>query len=520
MGAYSHITELYKSEPGEYLLSADEAITIARAYDCIMDVEGLTLDKNGKTAVNDENVSRIIKAIANKKIGAKRLCNIADKVLNGEWFTYVTWLEDLAINRSEAPIISQSINDISPGDESNDCEWVVHGRNQSRGQVLFESTKHGAYQTSDNAWIKFTEESSPQFFTLDTIHDRKTVLNIANRYLFLYQWELFTVNIIKRVYEFPNQKTNISTLIAIDGIPNSAFMPIRQGYATNAFSKINTRKNRLHTVTIDEYTGSTTFTAGDLRVEINRSDSESTEITATTQRLLDAIYADFTFKGGKDSRNIEIPLDEYMKLCNLSDRKETLRSVKKDLKSLLTLSLSVTHGKENWYDVRIFDRAGIWNGVICASFASSFLESIARYSVSYIPKAYFESDLRNNPNSSYFCKKISFHKGMNIGKSNENIISVQSLLNSTPELPTYSEMKERGRVKEKIIAPFERDMNALHPVFTWEYSHTKGEPLTQSELENMTYDTFKSLMVNIKWVDYPKEIIERELKKKDAHSQK
>ena len=54
-----------------------------------------------------------------------------------------------------------------------------------------------------------------------------------------------------------------------------------------------------------------------------------------------------------------------------------------------------------------------------------------------------------------------------------------------------------------IIEPFERDMDALDEAFTWEYCRSKGAPLTDEELTNMSYEIFKELLVKITWRAYP-----------------
>ena len=105
-----------------------------------------------------------------------------------------------------------------------------------------------------------------------------------------------------------------------------------------------------------------------------------------------------------------------------------------------------------------------------------------------------------HPHSISLGKKILDNKNTNIGKSNENIISVKALLQCT-SIPTYEDVKEKHKssYKEKIIQPFERDMNALYPTLTWSYCSKKGEPpLTDEELQKLNYDTFINLNVKYK----------------------
>jgi len=90
------------------------------------------------------------------------------------------------------------------------------------------------------------------------------------------------------------------------------------------------------------------------------------------------------------------------------------------------------------------------------------------------------------------------------------------------DLPTYEEvMKGNKNVKDRIIKPFERDMDALKPTLTWKYCHSKGKPLTKKEVADLTYAQFERLMVQITWNDYPKKAktadkAEKPGKKKDS----
>ena len=131
------------------------------------------------------------------------------------------------------------------------------------------------------------------------------------------------------------------------------------------------------------------------------------------------------------------------------------------------------------------------------------------YRVMPMAKKALAIDDRYNKSSYYFLTRLSEHVNMNCFKSNRDIISVQTLLNATPEIPTYDEV-ERGRhYRQQIIEPFERDMNALEKIgaIKWEYCHSNGLPLTDDELE-MSYDIFIKLLIKFELIGYP----ERELK--------
>ena len=269
---------------------------------------------------------------------------------------------------------------------------------------------------------------------------------------------------------------------------------------------------------IDAITDLATIERGGLTVQITDYVSKGIKLKASTHRLLDALTVRFAETGGK-SPTVEIPLSEYMDLCGLSDAKEARKQVKEDLEALYSLTLSYTgKGKHslNFADVRLCDAKGIMNGVIFLNFSRPLYGVLMQYPIMRLPNEYFKLNSKRNPNSSYFLRKISEQKNMNAGTPTENIISVQTLLNSTDELPRYEDIASTGRIDQRIIRPFERDMDALSNTLSWEYCHSKGAPLTAEELLNMDYSLFRSLLIKITWVDYPAEVAIKAIERREV----
>jgi hypothetical protein len=85
---------------------------------------------------------------------------------------------------------------------------------------------------------------------------------------------------------------------------------------------------------------------------------------------------------------------------------------------------------------------------------------------------------------------------MNIGKPNEDTISVQTLIDACPNYPTYEKiMKEDRAISRRIIEPFERDLNALSPSISWEYQGLNESP--------RNYQEFIAANIVIHWSTYP-----------------
>ena len=105
---------------------------------------------------------------------------------------------------------------------------------------------------------------------------------------------------------------------------------------------------------------------------------------------------------------------------------------------------------------------------------------------------------------------------MNINKSNENTISVKTLLECTPELPKYEEVMSSGKhVEQRIIKPFTRDMDAITS-FRWHYC---GKNAAQIE-EPDSYAEFEKSLIHIEWLDYPDQTKRMEAKKKRVAASK
>lgn len=279
------------------------------------------------------------------------------------------------------------------------------------------------------------------------------------------------------------------------------FNTIRQGNTTNSLAKFGGRD-----MTIDEITHEATFKKGECILKIPNYTSLS-GLKTSTQQLLDIINIELTESGAK-TPTVTLSLTEYMEKRGLRDRKEARNQVKNDLEVLQRASIRAEQRKKGdtvFYEfINIADSGKIDNGIITFTFGTSFYNMLKSYPIMHYPAPLLKINGRTNPNSNPFGRKIAEHKNMNIGKANENIISVKTLLDVS-NLPTYEEVMQKGnrKVTERIITPFERDLDNLSDIFTWHYCHSKNEPLTDAELQNLTYDIFKDLLIYIEWKEYP-----------------
>ncbi|MBR0074131.1 MAG: hypothetical protein IJP96_00040 [Synergistaceae bacterium] len=293
------------------------------------------------------------------------------------------------------------------------------------------------------------------------------------------------------------------------------FTLMRNGTATNQIMKIPSKKKQQFS--LDTITGTAKIRRDNFLVTFEKF-SEIQGLRTSTKKLLDELMIKFTEGNGK-SLVVNLSLDEHMTIRGLKDEKEARKQVKEDLETLSNMTLTFNQkidGKpKDFINLKIIGTHGIKNGIISAAFDIGFHELILKYQPMPIPQAFLALNDNRNPNAYLLGRRISLHKNMNYGSKNEDIISVSTLLETCPNVPTKEEVAQKDRMyKQKIIEPFEAGMNALEgtEIFTWEYCHSKGEPLTDEELKNMDYEIFINLLIKITWTNYP----EREIKKHET----
>lgn len=293
---------------------------------------------------------------------------------------------------------------------------------------------------------------------------------------------------------------------SIVDVTSDSYSVIRQGTSTNTFTKTrDTNKN----TAIDSITGEATITNGDLILKIPNY-AQLTGLKTSTHQLLDIITISLTESGAK-SPTVHLTLDNYMQRRGLKDRKEARKQLTADLDVLLKTSLTweEKRGKSTipYAGVNITD-SWSWTDskkhTIAYTFGQTFYNVLLSYPVMSYPAQLQTFNNRRNPNSYYFLRKITEHKNMNVGKKNEDIIAVKTLLEASPFIPSYKEVMEGNRnLTDRIINPFERDMDNLAPTLNWEYCHSLGGPLKDKELETMSYELFETLLIKTTWGAYP-----------------
>lgn len=304
------------------------------------------------------------------------------------------------------------------------------------------------------------------------------------------------------------------------------FSTIRQGKSTNALTKLRATEGK--NATIDMVTGEATIKSGNLILKIPNY-AKLTGLKTSTYQLLDAITIALTETGAK-SPTVVLSLQDYMERRGLKDRKEARKQITADLEVLLKSSLSWEEKRKGgsipYAGVNITD-SWIWadakKTAIVYTFGQTFYNVLLGYPVMPYPAQLQTLNSKRNPNSYYLLRRIAEHKNMNVGKANEDTIAIKTLLAVAPYIPSIEEVKAGNRnIVDRIITPFERDMDALEKTLSWSYCHSNGEPLTDAELQGFSYELFTSLMVKTEWKSYPDQTarLERKAERQEQAQQK
>jgi hypothetical protein len=311
--------------------------------------------------------------------------------------------------------------------------------------------------------------------------------------------------------------------------------PYNSMYYGNGTSKLTQISTRKTAPDIDAITGLATITNGNLTVFIEKYNALEGGLRISTHKLLDvctmALTAQNDYRGnGNPKTEVIIPLEAYMDQCGIpltkASKDKTRRKVKEDLEALYSVSIEWSEPNrkqtQDFAKMRICDRMGIKNGNIIMNFSTAIAQYLNNAYVMQYPLELLKIDERK-PNSFYLGKKLLQHNSIdnNRGKGTANIISVKALLSCLPDMPAYEEVASKDRhLTQRIIEPFERDMDALSSILTWEYCNSRNVPLTEEQNNNLTYAVFIESYIHFTPINTPDQTARLQAKAEQAKQAK
>jgi hypothetical protein len=289
---------------------------------------------------------------------------------------------------------------------------------------------------------------------------------------------------------------------------NTTYKPMLQGTGTNALMTVNTKRRKPKE---DYFTGMATLQKGDnLTIFFKNYNEALSQLRPSMQKLLCALTIQLTAQNtynktesiNRPNTAVAITLGEYMDICGISKTKtweDTARDImKQDAQTLFDMSIDWTEnrgGKKRRYgQMRVIDRYEVKNGVLYANFALGMAEYLTQAYIMQFPLALLKTDNRN-PNVFSLGYKLAFHYGLknNRTKGTHNFVSVEALVNSCSDLPSFEEASASRQVKQRIIKPFERALCSLAEqgvLESWCYCDEDRVPFGEEKSANISYLEF------------------------------
>ena len=209
---------------------------------------------------------------------------------------------------------------------------------------------------------------------------------------------------------------------------------------------------------------------------------------------------------------VVMPIEEYMQNRGLTNLRKAREQLDRDRQQLQRAILKIDKNRykglvsEEFYgkEINVGDESHFTKGgALVFEFGRNYFNLLQSYPKMPVSDLLWQLDIKRNPNSFFMYYKILTHKFMNLGKSNENIMSVRMLLPECPYIPSKEEvMKGNRNIKNRIIDPFIRDLNALDRDLTWDFIENK-KPLPKEKREDLNYDQFINLGIVLNWRNYP-----------------
>lgn len=310
----------------------------------------------------------------------------------------------------------------------------------------------------------------------------------------------------------PNKKLNsVPDTVVAPELTSPYFVPMLNGTATNKLAIIgrNTEPTRINPLADNE----ATIENGDFKVFIEKY-SDKKNLKVGVIKLLDLLAVELTRVNhyrAKDpttlQTTVKFSLDDYMtylgikNIDNPNTRKDARKRLKEALDTLYSISLEWDEKSgdqvKNYAKMRICEAQGIKQGIASFTFTTSMAHYLNQAYIMQFPLELLAISERN-PNAYPIARKLALHHSIdnNHKKGTANIISVAKLLEVAPNIPNIETVRSvNGSWSERIKGALEKALDAIDSVVSWEYSNSKGVPLTDKQLELSDYETFIKLFI-------------------------
>ena len=217
-------------------------------------------------------------------------------------------------------------------------------------------------------------------------------------------------------------------------------------------------------------------------------------VSAATDQVLTYLLGQIPAADFNNPKEVAVAtgtVKDYMQLRGVKDYNTAKEALAQELETLRTTHFRQVDDANDFIGVPMLGGPwGIVRGKIIFTFSPAFKEGFLLNSGAFyqeLDPAAWRVNNKNNPHAWHIYKKLLNNWGTNVGSEQEYLLSVKSLLEAVPTLPTAEEVAngpDRGHETERIIAPLERDLNHLVELGVledWRYCHSKGKPLSAEE---------------------------------------
>lgn len=276
---------------------------------------------------------------------------------------------------------------------------------------------------------------------------------------------------------------------------NAVFVPIPFSKSMFALAWINTG-----IVDVDENTKQGKITVGDVEFSVT-----STKISTGALMLNDF----FLWEANRtNNATIAIPLREYALKKKRSTTKQALQKLKNEvwaqMQELLPLHISCQEkvdGKTKTFGKISINggTASVANGVIRWNFNQDLFNQIRQYAPTDYPAELWAADPRTS--TYYFGKYITQNWRLNEGKKGREKIYIRTLVEKSPNLPTYAEVMKGNRdLTGRIVKKVFTDLDALETLY-YEFFTESGKRLENPDMAD--YQTFINGYIMIDYSEHP-----------------
>lgn len=218
-----------------------------------------------------------------------------------------------------------------------------------------------------------------------------------------------------------------------------------------------------------------------------------------------------------EDRVLYLSPTEYRGYRNLKNQDSLRDKINQDIRTMVSIHLEFDDlkyrfdkrtGLKHSYNTKMYmnmfsSTSNYKKKIISIAFTPEFISYYRSLACMNIPKELFSIDTRRNKNSVSILWHLANLKNMNNKKSNNGIISVTNLLNHCSCIPSYDDIKEKGQIKQRIIDPFIRDLEALKSV-KWQFIDEFNNVVDKSDIKN--YIDFVNLKIRYDFVS-PDEVV-------------